>query len=629
VPDSLETKRFYDFGPYRLDWQVRILLRDEAIVPLTPKVLQTLAVLVQRPSEVVTKAELLKEVWPDTFVEEGNLAQNVSVLRRALGEDHLYIETVPKRGYRFVAEVRTSGGKALPAATGAAEALTAPAMPAGGGVRRPTIRLVRGRIGVAIGFLLILSGALTAWHYRQSRQGVTGIRSLAILPLENLSGDPGQDYFADGITELLTAEISRALPLRVTSRTSAMRFRHSGKPLPVLARELKVDAVLEGSVARFGSRVRITAQLIEASADRHIWAETYDREITDVPVLQREIGRAVAHAIRARIGLAGSRLPARVDPAAFEDSLRARHYLDERSPESIPQAISWYKKAIAEDPVYAPAYAGLADSYNQLGTVMVGGQSPSGSRKLAIAAASRALEIDPELAEAHAALGYSNLYEWNWDHARASLERAVALNPNYAPGHLWLAHYLCARRRFDEAQQQVRLARDLDPLSPIIQTQVGWLLSHAGLFPEAIVEFQKALQMEPGYQWAQWQLGSALMHTGDYTGAIQVLQTALAPNRNPSTLGTLGYAYGLAGDRRQAEGVLRELRELSRRRYVPPQCFVFVYWGLRDREGVFEGLEKSYLERSNSLVWLGVARDVKWLESDPRFDDLLHRIGLK
>ncbi len=630
---TLETNRFYDFGPYRLDRQARVLLRDGATVPLTPKVLDTLAVLVERRGAVVSKDELLRAVWPDSFVEESNLSQNVSVLRKALGQhpDHLtYIETLPKRGYRFVAEVMIPEAeipRAFPEEV-ERESPPAPADAEPASAPPPAATRVGMRAAAAIAAVLILCGAAAIWYYRQPGPGA-GIRSIAVLPLKNLSGDSAQDYFADGMTELLTAEISKELRLRVTSRTSAMRYRNSDKPLRTMAGELNVDAVIEGSVVRSGGRLRITVQLIHVSSDRHLWAETYDREFTDALVLQQEIARAVAHEIRAGTGPVRGNGPAPINRSAFEAYLRARYYLDERTAESIPKAIAWYQKAIAEDPAYARAYAGLADCYNQLGTVMIGGRSPSESRKMAVAAASRALEIDPELAEAHAALGYSNLYEWHWDRAKEGLERAVGLNPNYAPAHLWLAHYLAARAHFDQALQEVRLARDLDPLSPIIQTQVGWILKFAGRFSESIVEFRKALEMEPGYQWAMWQLGGALMSSGDYAGAIQVLQEAVERNRTPSGLSVLGQAYGMAGRRREAEEVLGELRRLSRQHYVPASCFVDVYWGLRDRDKVFEWLENSYQERSNRLLWLGVSADMDWLRSDPRLDSLLRRIGWK
>lgn len=619
MADTLETNRFYDFGPYRLDRQAKVLLRGRTIVPLTPKALDTLAVLVQHQGSVISKDQLLKAVWPDTFVEESNLSQNISLLRKALGQDSdhpAYIETVSKRGYRFVAEVSIVASESENGS---------PLAPSDAS---PPERRFGNRSALAAGAALFLCGALAVWYYTQIRSGTPRIRSIAVLPLENLSGDPGQDYIAGGITELLTAEISKTLPVRVTSRASAMRQDISTRSLPEVARDLGVDAVIEGSLALSGSRLRLTTRLVHAPSGRLLWAENYDRELTDVLALQREIAIAVAHAIRVRTAPAPGARPSPVNRPAFEEFLRARYYLDQRTAESIPKAAESFRKAIALDPAYARAYAGLADCYNQLGTVMIGGQSPSQSRKLALAAAGRALEIDPELAEAHAVFGYSNLYEWNWEQARSSLEQAIKLNPNYAPAHLWFAHYLAARRRFDQSLQEVRLARDLDPLSPIIQTQVGWILGKADRLPDAIAEYRKALEMEPGYPWALWQLGATLTSAGDYPGAIQVLREAVARNRPASALAALGRVYGLAGQRQEAEAVLRELLALSRQRYVPPHCFVEVYWGLRDREKVFEWLEKSFEERSNSLLWMGTWKDTAWLRSDPRFDNLLRRVGL-
>lgn len=622
MADPLETNRFYDFGPYRLDRQGRVLLRGQCIVPLTPKALDTLLVLVENRGVVISKDQLLKAVWPDTFVEESNLSQNISVLRKTLGQNGspaTYIETVSKRGYRFVAEVRTVEVNPQPVLPRAVEDGGAPPW-AWRFSRRPIL---------AAGTAVILCAALAGWYYNQSQSALPDIRSIAVLPLQNLTEDPGEGYFADGITELLTSEISKALPVRVTSRTSAVRLRNSGKSLPAMARELGADAVIEGSVARSGGRLRIVARLVYAPSDRLIWSENYDWELTDVLALQQEIARAVAHAIRARVSPERPGRPSPVNRQAFEDFLRARYYLDQRTAESIPKAAELFRKAIAQDPAFPRAYAGMADCYNQLGTVMIGGQSPSQSRKLAIAAASRALEMDPGLAEAHAVLGYSNLYEWNWDQARESLQRAIALNPNYAPAHLWHAHYLAAREMFEQALQEVRLARDLDPLSPIIQTQVGWVLAKPGRFPEAITEYRKALEMEPDYPWAKWQLGNALSASGDYAAAIQVLQEAVSRGRPASALASLGRAYGLAGRRKEAEAILDELLNLSRERYVPPHCFVTVYWGLRDREKVFEWLEKSYAERSNSLLWMGAWTDSEWLRSDPRYENLMRRVGLK
>jgi len=390
-----------------------------------------------------------------------------------------------------------------------------------------------------------------------------------------------------------------------------------------------VDLVIEGSVIRSGTRLRVTAQLIDAQNDRHLWAETYDRDLVDTLTLQQEIARTVSHQIGIAEAGSGRRRVAQVNQEAFEGYLRARYYLDQRTGPEVGKAISWFQKAIESDPAYALAYAGLADCYNQQGTVMIGAKSPADSRKLAMAAAKRALEIDPDLAEAHAALAYSNLYDWNWTLARQGFERAIALNPNYAPAHLWFAHYLTARGEFDRGQQEVRLAADLDPLSPIIQTQIAWLLGHARRFPEAIAQYRKVLAQTPDYQWALWSLGGALLETGDYDTAIQTLEKAAHVNRTGSMIGTLSWGYGRAGRKQEAEKLLQELLALSKHSYVPPHAMVHVYLGLGDADKVFEWLEKSYQERSNSLLWLGTGALFDPVRSDPRFDMYLRKVGLK
>jgi len=620
---TVQSKEFYEFGPYRLYPATRVLFRDGANVPLTPKVLDTLKVLVENAGQPVSKEELLRSVWPDTFVEESNLAQNVSVLRKALRAapgSGVYIETIAKRGYRFVAAVRLVPAVQAPAdpeADPAAE--PAPAAPVPGSSRKLAAFLV-------IAVLLCAAGGLL--YYRTAAN--IAIRSLAVLPLRNVSGDPGQDYLANGITELLTTELGKSLPLRVTSRTSAMRFKGSNQPIAAIARELKVDALVEGSVARDGDRLRVTTELIHAPSDRHLWAQTYDRDATDVLLLEEEIARVVAREIKLN-ALNANRAPAaRINRNAFESYLRARYFLDQRSEPEIRKAIAWYKKAIEEDPAYAAPYAGLADCYNQLGTYIVGAASPLETRKLAVASARRALEIDPDLAEANAALAYANLYDWNWAAAEQGFLRAIQANPNYAPAHLWFAHYLTARSQFDRALQEVRLARDLDPLSPIIQTQLGWILSSAGRYQEAIHELRAVLANDPNYQWALWRLGGTQMAMHDYASAIETLEKDVEiSKRSDSALGTLGRAFGLAGRRDEAHKILDELLDLSRQRYVSPQSIVAVYVGLGDRDKAFEWLEKCYQERANSLTWLNASPADNPIRSDPRFDDLLRRIGLK
>jgi TolB-like protein/DNA-binding winged helix-turn-helix (wHTH) protein/Tfp pilus assembly protein PilF len=633
MPDTRQTNGVYEFGPYRLDPEARILLRGADVVPLTPKVLDTLVVLVRSAGHPVSKAELLRSVWPDTFVEESNLAQNISVLRKSLGPapgGGAYIETISKRGYRFVAGVSPTSAPPEPKrqipTVSAASALAKPQPQSPMTVESRRFN----RLGAVVLAIIVVGGTTTGWWYSsRHRTASPAIHSLAVLPLKNLSGDPQQDYFADGITELLTGEISKTLPVRVVSRTSAMTYRGKEKPLPEIARELNVDLVIEGSVIRSGTHLRVTAQLIDALKDRHLWAETYDRDVVDTLTLQQEIARAVSHQIGIAEAGSGQRKVAPVNRDAFEAYLRARYYLDQRTGPEVGKAVSWFQKAIESDPAYAPPYAGLADCYNQQGTVMIGAKSPADSRKLAMAAANRALEIDPDLAEAHAALAYSNLYDWNWARARQGFERAIALNPNYAPAHLWFAHYLTARGEFDRGQQEVRLAADLDPLSPIIQTQIAWLLGHARRFPEAIAQYRKVLVQYPDYQWALWSLGGALLETGDYGAAIQTFEQAAHVNRTASMLGSLAWAYGRAGRKQDAEKLLKELQSLSEHSYVPPHAMVHVYLGLGDADKVFEWMEKSYQERSNSLLWLGSGALFDPVRSDPRFEAYLRKVGLK
>ena len=614
-----QTRDFYEFGPFRLYSQPPVLLRDETLVPLTPKVLGTLKTLVENAGRPVSKEELLRSVWPDTFVEESNLAQNVSVLRKALGTapgDGAYIETIAKRGYRFIPEVRVV--QAIPPAA-ATESDVAAADPDRRSVKKPA---------VIIAVVLLLCAAGGILFHRLRAAGDLTIRSIAVLPLENLSGDAGQEYLANGITELLTTELSKALPLRVTSATSAMQLR--GQPVPAIARRLHVDTLVEGSVVRAGDRLRVTVRLIEPSSDRQLWAETYDRDITDALLVEEGIARAIARQIKVVAAPIHQNRAAHVNRDAFEAYLRARYYISQRTDVDVRRAVAWYERAIAADPAYAAPHAGLADCYNQQGTVMIGNRSPAEGRKRAMAAAKRALEIDPDLAEAHAALAYSNLYEWNWAAAEEGFERAIRLNPNYPFAHLWLAHYHTARGHFDRAIQEARLACDLDPLSEIMPTQTAWLLEKSRRYDEAIRGFQQVLADHPTYQWALWQLGSVYIAAGDYDSAITTLQKAAeAGRRSPSALGTLGEAYAVAGRRSEAQSLLDELVRESRERYVPPHVFVHIYIGLGEKDKAFEWLEKSYQERSNSLLWLGVSPLFDSLRSDPRFDNLLRRVSLK
>ena len=614
-----KVKRFYRFGSFRLDPETRVLFCGGDVVPLSPKAVDTLLVLLKNGGQPVDKKVLIEAVWPDAFVEENNLAHHISVLRKTLGNDEngrALIETIPKRGYRFVGEV-------LDDVENGAAGAGSPAPPT------PS-RLTQRRLAAAIA-LAVLSGLVYAWSASRRSPATPLFDSVAVLPFQNLTGDPNQVYVSDGLTESLIVEVAKIRPLRVISRTSVMKYKEGRKPLPQVARELNVGAVIEGSVARFGDRVHVTVQLIDARNDSHLWAETYERDLAEIPKLWGEVATAVAREMRARVEPEqhtrfGSRP---VKREAFDAYLRGRYYWNKRTAGNIQKAIEWFRKAIDEDPAYARPYAGLADCYNQLGTVLIGGQPPTASRPMAIAAARKALEIDPELAEAHAALAYARLYSWEWAAAEEGFQRALQLDPSYAPAHLWYAHSLSMRKRHEEALREVRLAQQLDPLSPIIRTQVGWILQHGRRYDEAIQELRKVLETDPDYLWALWRIGSSYASKSMFQEAIDALEKAAKlSGRSPSILGTLAETYGLSGRKELTRKLLIEMEAQSRQQYVPAFAFAHVYIGLGDSERVLEWLEKAYQQREQGVAWLANLEDHGPYRSDPRFHELIRRVGL-
>ncbi len=621
--NTLPAKRLYRFGPFRLDPGTRVLLRGGEIVRLPPKAIDTLLVLLRSAGQPVEKEALIQAVWPDTFVEENNLAHHVSILRKTLGNGEggtAFIETIPKRGYRFVGDVKDAVEPGAADERTPVETRDAPAWP----------RLTRRKLAAVM--VLPVAGVFVFIRW-MSRRGPAAppFESLAVLPFQNLSGDSNQGYVSDGLTEALIAELARIRSLRVISRTSIMRYKEDRKALPQIARELDVGAVIEGSVVRLGDRVRVTVQLLDGAKDKHLWAETYERDLAGIPKLWDEVAIEIAREIRARVEpeqrarLAGQR----VKREAFEAYLHGRHCWNKRTPNDIEQAIAWFRKAIDEDPAYARAYAGLADCYNQLATVMISGKPPTEVRPLAIAAARRALEIDPELAEAHATLAYARLYDWEWAAAAEGFQRAIGLNPSYASAHLWYAHSLSMWKRHYEALREVKLAHRLDPLSPIMQTQVGWILQHAGRYDAAIEELRKVLETNPDYLWALWRIGSSYTSKSMFQEGIDALEKAAAlSGRSPSILGTLAETYGLAGRADAARKLLHEMEAESRKQYVPAIAFAHAYIGLGDSERVLEYLHRAYELREQGIAWLGLWEDHGSYRSDPRFLELLRRVGL-
>jgi TolB-like protein/Flp pilus assembly protein TadD len=570
-------KHLYQFGPYRIDRNERLLRRGADVIPLPPKAIETLLVLASSGGRVVEKDEMIKTVWPDTFVEEGGLARNISLLRRVLGDDtdntH-YIETIARRGYRFIAPVSEIHGDVIPST-----------------------------------------------------------RSLAVLPLANLSGDPAQEFFADGMTDELISYLLKIEALHVSSRTSVMNYKGAGKPLHEIARELKVTWVVEGTVLQSGGRVRITVRLIEGATEKHLWAETYERDVRDVLALQSEVAGDISRAIRVKLTppeqakLAQSRT---VNPEAYQDYLRGRYFWNKRTGEALKKAREYFERAIEKDPSYAPAHSGLADAYALMGSSGYDIMPPREAMPRAKAAAANALEIDETLAEAHAALGYVKLaYDWDWSGAEQELARAIELKPNYAIAHQWRGELLMARSSPEEATRAFRSALELDPLSVPCNLGLGWSHYFCRDYGLAIEQFQRTLEIAPNVPMALYGLGLSYHHKNQPREGFSEFQKAyVSTGGDIAAVMFLGLTHALAGRKKAAEKELAKLKALAKRTYVPAVYSAFIYVALHDLDRAFEALYKACEERSSYLIFLNVQPYFERLRADPRYRDLANRLKL-
>jgi TolB-like protein/Tfp pilus assembly protein PilF len=487
---------------------------------------------------------------------------------------------------------------------------------------------------------LVLGGvvvlALLAVTYVTTRSHAGGatrpkITSLAVLPLKNLSGDPTQEYLADGMTEALIGRLSNIHDLRVISRTSAMHFKDTQLSVPEIARTLRVDAIVEGSVIREGSRIRVTAQLIRGATDEHFWSETYDRELRDALALQSEVAQSIARKVEVTVtGQEHSRLTAArsVSPEVYESYLKGVSALDKsNSRPGIEESIGHFKDAIKIDPTFAPAYLGLANAYNELGMVLIGA-SPSEARPKVISAARKALELDPELAEAHVLLAAMEQRQWQWTEAEAEYRRALELSPSNATAQAGFAGWLMCQGRTEEALVWARRAREHDPLA-VSGISVEQVLFAARRYDEGIRELHGVLAVRPNDAMALWELGFELIANGQPEEAIPVLQKALSVSeRSAGVIGVLIRAYAHAGRRADALRLLEELKRRQKTSYVPTAAFVNAYLGLDDKEQAFVWFEKAYQEKSNILQFLKVHPFFDPVRNDPRFADLVHRVGL-
>jgi len=492
-----------------------------------------------------------------------------------------------------------------------------------------TLSWVRRRIVLAGVVGLALLGI--AYIFTRGRGNATSpkIKSLAVLPLKNLSGDPAQEYFADGMTEAVIGRLSMIRGLRVISRTSSMRFKDTRMSTPEIAKSLGVDAIVEGSVIREGGRVRVHAQLIRAATDEHFWSETYDRDLGDALALESEVAQAIAQRVQVtftgdeRARFAATRF---VAPEVYESYLKGA-FGKNNSRTEIETSIGYFEEAIRKDPTFAPAYVGLAFAYDDLGTVLVGA-SPEEVRPKAISAARKALELDPDLADAHALLGDMQQDQWHWAEAEAEFKRALDLKPNDAAAHLGLANWLLCQGRTEEALVWSRRARELDPLG-VTGLSNGWILFNARRYDEAIGELRSVLAVHPDYATAYWFLGYTLIAKGQSEEAISVLEkTVSLMDRSPGSLEFLATAYAHAGRRREALRLINELKQRRKTSYVSADALVDPYLALGDYDEAFVWLERAYQEKSGGLQYLKVDPVFDPVRKDPRFADLEHRVGL-
>lgn len=618
--ESSQTRTFR-FGDVAFDPSSGELEKRGRKVRLQEQPFQILMLLLARPGEVVTRDQVRQALWPgDTFVDfDAGLNSAVKRLRDALddsAEAPRFVETIPRRGYRFIAPV-----EAPPVA--APEPVPTPTPP-----KPPRSRFPRAAVASAAAVLLVVLAAGVMWGRRRSEpSGPAPITSIAVLPFENLSGDREQDYFVDGMTDAIITNLAQIRALRVISRTSVTQYERGDKLLPRIAEDLNVDAVVEGTVMRSGERVRVTAQLIHAATDRHLWARTYERELRDVLALQAELAAAVAQAVEVKVRPEEQRrLAARgtVDPEAYDAYLKGRFFWNKRSAQGISKAIGYFQQAIARDPDYAPAYSGLSDATRMSG---IATRPPREYMPQAEAAARKALALDETLAEAHSSLGgVLYRYHWDWEGAEREFQRSLELDPSYAEGHRAYAIYLLTVRRHEEAVAEARRARELSPLSPVINVELATALVRVGRYDEAIQQAQKTLEIDPKFFRAYTTLALAYEGQGDRPRAVAALEKAL-PGANRATNHWLGYMYAVTGRRDEALAVAARLEKLSRERYINPQSIAVVYVGLGDRDRAIAWLEKSYEERSFEMLgFSGGPFDA--LADDPRFQDLLRRMRL-
>jgi TolB-like protein/DNA-binding winged helix-turn-helix (wHTH) protein/Tfp pilus assembly protein PilF len=645
------------FGVFEFDLRSGELRKHGIRIKLQEQPCQILAILLEHHGEMVTREDLQRRLWPsDTFVDfDHSLNTAVMRLREVLSDSSdnpRFIETLPRRGYRFVApveersapvtetiqaqtgEVGTSQSSLSndnPALHSLSPSLPATAAKAGGRVPRPLLMLAT---ALLVG--VVLAGGLAARYLRKPAVSIAHpeqITSLVVLPLENLSADKDQAYFADGMTDELIAHLAKIRSLRVISRTSSMEYKGTHKTLSQIARDLNVDAVVEGTVMRSGDRVRITAELVQVATDRHLWAETYESPLGDILALQSHVASAIVNEIRVKLTpedqqrLASSRP---VSTQSYDNYLKGRYYWNKRSHEGLTKAIDYFQVAIEKDPRNALAYAGLADCYSIIGSAIVGTVPAAEVAPKARAAALKSLELDNTLAEAHTSLATVRFnYDWDWSAAASGFRRAVELNPSYATAYQRNSLYLMSMGRTSESVAEMSRAHDLDPLSISTNFSLGWRLYMAREYDQAIEQLRNTIDMDPSFVLPHLVLGQAYEQKKAFDRAITELRRAAdISQNNPPVLAALARTYAVSGRPTEARNLLDQLLQQAKKQYVSPFYVAVVYAGLGENDRALDWLEKAYADHSNAIVFLKVDPQMDTLRASPRFHELQRKLRL-
>ena len=615
--------RLWSFANCEFDELGRKLRVNGNSIELEPKPMEVLLYLLHHPGEVASKETLLDTVWPGLMVGDGSLATAVSKLRKAIGDDDsLIVQTVPRVGYRLGVPVRALS---TDTAVQRLEPITDHLTDETASQRHRTWRAV----AIVATLILIAAAAAISWKYFFSagKGAPSGaqVTSIAVLPIVNMSGDPTQDFLADGMTEELITELSQVHALRVISRTTVMQYKSARKPLPEIARQLRVDLVLEGSVLRSGNRVRVTAQLIQAENDSHLWAESYDRDFQDILNLQKELAHQITRQVRVTLSPSEEKqltTSATVNPQAHELYLEGRYFWNQRTKEALNRAASYFQQASVADPNYAQAYAGLADTYVEL--VAFGNIDPVKGISEAQAAAKKAIALNDSVAEAHAALGYLIAAGWDWKGSEKEFQRALEINPGYNVALYQSGFLQSLYGHHDEAIRLARKALDTDPLSPIVLYRAGRVEFHARQYDEAVQLFSRILELNPNDQLGAYGLGLVSQAQGNHEQAIAYFQRE---NLNHGL--DVVSARASQGKKEEAKRELAAILESTKKQnvYLRPGLVAEVYASLGDKDEAIRWLEKGYRERDAWLALLKVWPAFDPLRSDPRFQDLLKRMN--